>query len=72
MQDFETYLLSMGIAAPKAVAFYIHWVTQFYRFTGKRPGAAVTQQEVEAYLHHLSKSRESWQVDQAAKAVSLY
>ena len=24
MQDFETYLLSMRIAAPKAVAFYIH------------------------------------------------
>lgn len=71
MQDFKDYLLSMRIAGPKAVEFFIHWVAQCYRFTGKRPGDAVIPQEVEAYLHHLSKNRESWQVEQAAKAISL-
>lgn len=60
MQNFKDYLLAMRIAGPKAVDFYIHWVTQCYRFTGKKPGAVVTQQEVESYLHHLAKGRESW------------
>jgi len=72
MQDFKSYLLSMRIAGPKAVDFYIHWVTQFYRYNRKRPGDAVTKQETETYLKHLSKSCESWQVDQAAKAITLY
>lgn len=72
MQHFKSYLLSMHITGPKAVDFYLHWVTRFYRFLNKQPGDAVTQQEMESYLKHLSKSRESWQVDQAAKAISLY
>jgi len=72
MQDFKAYLLSMRIAGPKAVDFYIHWVTQLYRFHRKRLGDAITKQEIEVYLKHLSQSRESWQVDQAAEAISLY
>jgi len=72
MQHFKSYLLARHIAGPKAVDFYLHWVTRFYRFLHKQPGDAVTQQEMETYLKHLSKSRESWQVDQAAKAISLY
>ena len=72
MQDFKAYLLSMHMAGPKAVDFYARWVTQFYRHIRKKSGDAVTDQEIEAYLKHLSKSRESWQVDQAAKAISLY
>ena len=72
MQDFKAYLLSMRIAGPKAVDFYIHWVTQLYRFHRKRFGDAVTKQEIEVYLKHLSQNRESWQVDQAAEAISLY
>ncbi len=72
MQNFKSYLLAMHIAGPKAVDFYLHWVTRFYRFLNKQPGDTVTQQEMESYLKHLSKSRESWQVDQAAKAISLY
>ena len=72
MQNFKAYLLSMRITGPKAVDFYIHWVTQFFRFHRKQPADAVSKPEIEAYLKHLSKSRESWQVDQAAKAISLY
>ena len=30
------------------------------------------KKETEAYLKHLSKTRESWQVDQAAQAIKLY
>lgn len=72
MQDFKSYLLSRRIAGPKAVDFYIHWVTQFYRFNQIEPGDAVSKPEVEAYLKHLSKHKETWQVDQAAKAISLF
>lgn len=72
MQAFKAYLLSRQIAGPKAVDFYIHWVAQFYRYNRKKPGDAVTREETEAYLKFLSQSRESWQVDQAAKAISLY
>jgi site-specific recombinase XerD len=72
MQNFKSYLLAMHIAGPKAVDFYLHWVTRFYRFLNKQPEDTVTQQEMDSYLKHLSKSRESWQVDQAAKAISLY
>jgi integrase len=72
MQNFKSYLLEMHIAGPKAADFYLHWVTQLYRFLHKQPGDTVIQQEMESYLKHLSKSRESWQVDQAAKAISLY
>ena len=72
MQDFKAYLSEMRICGYKAVDFYIHWVTQFYRFAHKCPGEAVTDQEKEAYLRHLSKNRESWQVDQAEKAIALY
>ena len=72
MQDFKAYLLSMHIVGPKAVDFYIHWVNQFFRFARKHPGDAVSEKEKEAYLRHLSKNRESWQVDQAEKAIVLY
>jgi len=72
MQNFKSYLLAMHIAGPKAVDFYLHWVTRFYRFLNKQPGDTVSQQEMDSYLKHLSKSRESWQVNQAAKAISLY
>jgi len=72
MQDFKAYLLTKRIASSKAVDFYINWVTQCYRFHYKRPADTVTKQEIEAYLKHLSKSRESWQADQAAEAISLY
>jgi acetyl/propionyl-CoA carboxylase alpha subunit len=72
MQDFKTYLLSMRIAGPKAVDFYLNWVVQFYNYCRKKPGDTVSKQEIEKFLHHLSKKREDWQVDQASQAIKLY
>jgi integron integrase len=72
MKNFKSYLLSMHIAGPKAVDFYLHWVTQFYRFLNKQPGDTITQKEIDSYLKHLSKSRETWQIDQASQAIKLY
>jgi len=72
MQDFKTYLLSMRIAGPKAVDFYLNWVAQFYNYNQKKAGDPVSKQEIERFLHHLSKKREDWQVDQASKAIKLY
>lgn len=72
MQNFKLYLLSMRIAGPKAVDFYLNYVAQFYNYNQKKPGDAVSKQEIEKFLHHLSKKREDWQVDQASKAIKLY
>lgn len=72
MQDFKSYLLSKRVAGAQAVEFYLHWVRQFYHFNSMQPGDPVTKPQVEAYLKHLSKTKETWQVEQAAKAISLY
>ncbi|MDJ0721962.1 MAG: integron integrase [Desulfobacterales bacterium] len=72
MQAFKTYLLVRRITTPKAVDFYLHWVRQLYRFSQKDIGEALTGEEIDAYLKHLSKRHETWQVDQAAQAIKLY
>ena len=72
MQAFKTYLLARRKTTPQAVDFYLHWVRQLYRFSHKSLGAALTGEEIDAYLKHLAQRHESWQVDQAAQAIKLY
>ena len=62
----------MRVTSLKGVDFYLHWITQFHRYNSKKPGDTVSKQEIEGYLHHLSKNREEWQVDQASEALKLY
>ena len=72
MQAFKTYLLARRMTTPKAVDFYLHWVQQLVRFSHKSVGDSLTREEIEAYLKHLAKRHEQWQVDQAAQAIKLY
>jgi integron integrase len=72
MQAFKTYLLARRMTTPQAVDFHLHWVRQLYRFSHKSLGAALTGEEIDAYLKHLAQRHESWQVDQAAQAIKLY
>ena len=72
MQAFKAYLLSIRVTTPKGVDFYLHWVRQFYRFSGMDIGQPASRDQIEAYLRHLSKKHETWQVEQAATAIKLY
>ena len=72
MKGFRSYLLSMKVTSQKGADFYLRWGVQFYRYIRKKPGNTILKQEIEGYLHHISKSREEWQVDQASEALTLY
>jgi hypothetical protein len=54
--------------------FYQFWIDSFARHRGSeiRSYSSVTQNEIDAYLSLLSKSKEAWQVDQAKEAIRLY
>ena len=54
MDDFKSYILSSRIANEKNAAFYVYWVSEFYRYCSKDPGDAVTQEVVEKYLAYLA------------------
>ena len=72
MEKFKMYLISSQILPQKKVKFYVNWVSKFYFSCKKKPGAAVTQNEIDAYLNNLSKYCEEWQVTQASDAIHLY
>ncbi len=50
----------------------MHWVTRCHAYLRKNPGKALAKQEIEGFLHDLSKNHEEWQVNQAAEAIKLY
>jgi len=72
MEGFKSYLMSRHISNEKKADFYVRWVAQFYRYSGKIQDDGIAPQDVERYLNHLSKRREDWQVKQAAEAIELY
>jgi len=72
MEKFKSYLISSKLTDEKKAGFYVSWVTRFYRFCNKTPEAVITMEDIERYLKLLSKSREEWQVKQAAEAIHLY
>ncbi len=69
---FRSYLETQQVVAEKQVDYYLAWVRGFFRFLKTSEQAPVSQEEVNAYLKHLSLSREAWQVRQAKEAVRLY
>jgi integron integrase len=72
MQEYQEYLLDCRIVAPKQTVFYVHWMRLLLRRSGKKPGDAVTQAEVDGFLKEEASRRESWQVDQARDAIEIY
>lgn len=72
MEDYKSYLLSHRIGPDKKVDYYLSWVTQFYAFCNKRPSDRVSEEQIDRFLRHLTKTREEWQVNQANEAIQLY
>lgn len=72
MKRFKEYLLSNRILPEKRIPYYISWVSRFYEHCGKEVGETYTDDEVQHYIHYLTKFREEWQVKQAREAVDLY
>ena len=55
MEDFKSYLLSKRIVSKKKVIYYLVWVSQFYAFCDKIPGADVSAEEIDGFAKHLMK-----------------
>lgn len=72
MEDFKSYLFSQRVVRDKKLDYYLSWVTQFYAFCDKRLSDRVSEEEIDGFLKHLTKSREEWQVNQANEAIQLY
>lgn len=72
MERFKSYLLSRHVINDKNAGFYLYWVTEFYKYCKKHLTDSVTKEDIEGFLKYLSKSREDWQVNQAAEAIKLY
>lgn len=72
MQEFREYLTRRRITSPTAVDFYLLWVRQCLRFRGKRPNDEIEQEDLDRFLKHQSRMRETWQVDQARHAIEIY
>jgi hypothetical protein len=68
MEKFKKYLILSQIVPEKKAKFYVNWVSKFYSSCKKASGEAVTQNEIDEYLNHLSKHCEDWQVNQANDA----
>jgi hypothetical protein len=72
VEHFRSYLLSKRIVPEKRLGYYLSWITQFYAFCDKGLYDDVSHEEIDAFLRHLMKSCEDWQVSQANEAIRLY
>ena len=73
--DFENYrnYIKLKVKIPdNRIAYYLGWVTQFFAYCNKNPGQPFDPSEVHEFLGHLENQCESWQVQQAKKAIELY
>ena len=69
---FEKYLISKAFIKEKYVPFYLKWVLQCYSYFGLPATKLLSSDQLQNYLKHISKSREDWQVQQAAAGQALY
>ncbi len=71
LELFESFLRQRRVIPEKRIPFYMHWVRRFLAFS--RQHTEIPRQEmVAAFLRHLAKEKEDWQVKQARDAVRLY
>jgi integron integrase len=68
---FGEYLLKSRIVPEKYARYYVSWVR---RFLSQAPGGVATTRQDRAaiFLENLRPDVESWQLDQAEKAIRLY
>jgi hypothetical protein len=72
MDRFAQYLSTKRIISDRQIPFFIHWVRQCYAFCRKTTDLYITSDEIDGYLKHISKQKQSWQVDQARMAIELF
>lgn len=70
--DFGNYLISKHIVNEARVSYYINWVTRCLHCADKRFGDELTSTEIDRFINRLSKTKEQWQVEQAALSVKIY
>ena len=72
MPQFKQFLDSGNFVPDSKIPYYLNWVSQLYNYLHQDMDRAVASEDVEAFLQHLSISREDWQVRQAREAIRLY
>lgn len=70
--DFGNFLISKHIVSKARLSYYLNWVARCLQSSGKSPGDELTSSQMNQYLNKLSKTKEQWQVDQAALALRIY
>lgn len=70
--DYRSYLKNQANINDDKVGYYLGWVTRFFAFCNKTPGQSFTQDNIDAYAQMLSRTRETWQINQAREAIELY
>lgn len=70
--SFRAYLADTVHAKEKYIPYYLKWVSDGYHFLKAETSTSLDDTDREAYLRHLAKSHEDWQVNQADYALRLY
>lgn len=70
--EYSNFLISKHIVAESKVTYYINWVAKCLKWSSKKFGDDLTPTEVDHFLKRLSKTKEQWQVDQAALSIRIY
>lgn len=70
--DFRHFMRQQGVS-DKNLKWYVYWIREFASFMQDRPLHRCSEQDVSAFLDHLSVTlnKEIWQTDQAKKAITF-
>jgi integron integrase len=72
MEDFKAFLIAKQFIPDKKVPYYLMWVSRFYSFCNRGVDETLSKNDVDAFIKHLTKSCEEWQVNQAKEAIELF
>jgi integron integrase len=72
LEGFEEYLTRNAFIQEKYVPYYLRWVSYCYSFLDRPDNCLLTSDQLQNYLNHVAKTRETWQVQQAEAALKLY
>ena len=64
LPDYQKFLLDHKLAQEKNVPYYLKWVSYCYLFPEQPDSCLLSSERIESYLHHISKTREDWQMKQ--------
>ena len=72
LQEFEAYLADRQLVQKKQLPYFIRWVSNYLSFCEKSDSGPDSEDQVQAFLHVMAKSKEEWQVKQAREAIRLF